>query len=360
MDSQKRQWRTLFEVSKIASIINSSLEHDEIVRRAVEYIPDAIGAEAASLILKDDQGLYFHLATGEGGDKVKKIRLKMGEGVAGWVAERGEVAIVNDPYNDPRFYEGADRQSGFTTRNILCVPLMLRDELKGVVEVINRREGDFTEDDASVLKCLSNQIAISLENSRLYQEMKSTFQSMVEVLAELIELRDHYTGGHTERVKRYSLLVGERMGLSTEETEALQLAAVLHDVGKIGVRDAILLKGGKLDAEEYKLMSMHAEFGAKVLERVENLNEVIAGIRHHHERFEGGGYPDGLKGEEIPLIARIISVTDTFDAMTTTRPYREALSPDEAVRELHREAGRQFDPEVVKVFVELYEEGVIP
>ncbi|RMG01428.1 MAG: GAF domain-containing protein, partial [Nitrospirae bacterium] len=224
MDSQKRQWRTLFEVSKIASIINSSLEHDEIVRRAVEYIPDAIGAEAASLILKDDQGLYFHLATGEGGDKVKKIRLKMGEGVAGWVAERGEVAIVNDPYNDPRFYEGADRQSGFTTRNILCVPLMLRDELKGVVEVINRREGDFTEDDASVLKCLSNQIAISLENSRLYQEMKSTFQSMVEVLAELIELRDHYTGGHTERVKRYSLLVGERMGLSTEETEALQLA----------------------------------------------------------------------------------------------------------------------------------------
>ncbi|RMG02473.1 MAG: HD domain-containing protein, partial [Nitrospirae bacterium] len=169
-----------------------------------------------------------------------------------------------------------------------------------------------------------------------------------------------YTGGHTERVKRYSLLVGERMGLSTEETEALQLAAVLHDVGKIGVRDAILLKGGKLDAEEYKLMSMHAEFGAKVLERVENLNEVIAGIRHHHERFEGGGYPDGLKGEEIPLIARIISVTDTFDAMTTTRPYREALSPDEAVRELHREAGRQFDPEVVKVFVELYEEGVIP
>ncbi len=347
----------LREVSKIASLINSSLEHDEIVERAVEYLPAVLNAEAASLILMDEEGLYFQVATGVGSQDVKKVRLKKGEGIAGWVAGKGEPLIVNAPYADPRFYRKADEQSGVRTRNIICVPLRLRDKLKGVIEVINRLDGDFQPEDIEVLQCLSNNIAVSLENARLYREMKETFQSMIEVLAELIELRDSYTGGHTERVKRYSLLIGERMGLDSRMIEALRLAAVLHDVGKIGVRDSILLKKERLDDEEYRLMSMHAQYGAKVLERVGNLDQVIEGIRHHHERYGGGGYPDGLKGDEIPVIARIISVADTFDAMTTTRPYRTALPPEEAIRELKEGAGRQFDPRVVDILIQAYREG---
>ncbi len=355
--TQKKESGQIRKISEVVALINSSLEHDEIVERAVEYLCTALNAEAASLILIDEEGLYFQVATGKDSKAVKKVRLKRGEGIAGWVAERVEPLIVNNPYSDPRFCRRADEESGFRTRNLLCVPLMLRDELKGVIEVMNRRDGDFQSGDIEVLQCLSNSIAVSLENARLYREMKETFQSMIEVLAELIELRDSYTGGHTERVKTYSLLIGERMGLDTRTVEALRLAAVLHDVGKIGVRDSILLKNESLDDEEYRLMSMHAEFGAKVLERVGNLDQVIEGIRHHHERYGGGGYPDGLKGEEIPVIARIISVADTFDAMTTTRPYRTALPPEEAIKELKEEAGRQFDPRVVDILIQAYSEG---
>ncbi len=345
----------------VSSIINSALEPDEVVRRTIEYTPEVFDSEAASLLLVDDEReeLYFTVATGDKGEAVKEIRLRIGEGVAGWVAKHKQPLIVNDTQSDKRFFKQADEKSGFVTRNILCVPVLLKEQLTGVLEVLNKADGGYTEEDLTLLKALSDQVAVALENARLYKELKDTFYSTVETLAEMIELRDPYTGGHTQRVKEYSLVIGQKLGLDKDSLEHLQLAAVLHDVGKIGIRDAVLLKQARLDDEEFKLMCQHAEFGARVLEHIRTLEAVIPGIKYHHERYDGKGYPERLKNGEIPLIARIIAVADTYDAMTTTRPYRKGLSPEVAIEELKRHAGTQFDPQVVEAFVQAYEEGMI-
>lgn len=171
------------------------------------------------------------------------------------------------------------------------------------------------------------------------------------VLAETIEKRDPYTGGHTQRVMEYSLAVGGLMGLSGEEIENLKLAAILHDIGKLGISDCILLKNGSLDRDEMQAMNRHPEYGAEILRHVKQLDQVISGVRGHHERYDGNGYPDGLKGEDIPFIARIIAVADTFDAMTTDRPYRKALSVSKAVGELTKQSGAQLDGKIVEIFV---------
>lgn len=179
--------------------------------------------------------------------------------------------------------------------------------------------------------------------------------STVTVLAEAVEKRDPYTGGHVRRVVYYSLLLGHEMGLDDEDLERLRITATLHDVGKIAVPDEVLRKPAPLDEEEIRIMRRHPEDGAAILSAVANLEHVLPGVRHHHERLDGRGYPDGLVDEQIPLAARIIAVADTYDAMTTSRPYRSALEASVAEEEIRRGAGTQFCPQVVAAFGRLVE-----
>lgn len=349
------QLNTLIELT---AIINSSLDTQEIRKRAIEAATRLSGAEAGSLILIDPstKELYFEVALGEKGNKLKEIRLKPGQGIAGWVAEHGTPVISNDVRSDPRFFKGADEKSEFTTRNLLCVPVRTKEKTLGVLQVINKKESEFTEEDLEILSALANQVAVAIENANLYKELKETFYETAQALAETIEKRDPYTGGHTKRVMNYSLAIGRMMGLDRGSLETLKLSAILHDIGKIGVRDSVLLKEGKLSPEEIEAMNLHPKHGSEILGHVRQLKDVIPGMRGHHEKWDGTGYPDGLKGEEIPLIARIIAVADTFDAMTTDRPYRRALSPEEAFSELRKFAGKQFDPQVVEAFFRAWKE----
>ena len=186
----------------------------------------------------------------------------------------------------------------------------------------------------------------SIENARLYDRLKDTFLTTVYTLAETIEKRDPYTGGHTKRVMHYSIAMGEVMGLTGKEIEKLGLSAMLHDVGKIGIRDNVLLKEDKLGDEEFRLIKMHTTYGKEVLKHVKYFKDIIPGVLNHHERYDGKGYPEGLKGEEIDIIARIIAVADAYDAMTTDRPYRKALSYKDATEEIKKCSGTQFDPEI--------------
>jgi HD-GYP domain-containing protein (c-di-GMP phosphodiesterase class II) len=189
--------------------------------------------------------------------------------------------------------------------------------------------------------------------------VRATFFSTAATLAEAIEKRDPYTGGHVRRVVAISLAVGEELDLSPEEKETLQLAAILHDVGKIGIRDGILLKHGPLTAEEMAHIRQHPDLGAEILAPIKQLEAVIPAVRHHQERCDGLGYPGGLKGDEIPLASRIIAVADAFDAMTTDRPYRPRLDDKAAAEEIQRCAGTQFDPKVVAAFIRAFEAGRI-
>ena len=208
------------------------------------------------------------------------------------------------------------------------------------------------------LACLfAGPLAHALENARLYAAQQRLYVETVTALAEAVEKRDPYTGGHLHRVVAYSLLLGRELGIDAESLERLALGATLHDIGKIGVPDQVLLKPGKLDDDEAAAMRRHPVDGAEIVSRIESLHEILPIVRSHHERIDGRGYPDSLAGDAIPLAARIVAVADTFDAMTTSRPYRQALSYEVAAQEIVRHSGEQHCATVVAAFERLFSAG---
>jgi len=346
----------------LSTILNSTLEQKEVRKRAIEAATRLTESEVGSLLLIDEEKneLFFEVALGEKGEKVKEIRLRMGEGIAGWVAKTGEPVIIDDVQNDPRFFKDADKKSSFVTRNMMCVPVKSEGKAIGVLQSINKlKGGKFTKDDLEGFISLADQVAIAIEKSRLYQELRDTFFCAAEALADAIEKRDPYTGGHTKRVLQYSVTIGKYLDLKESELERLRLAAVLHDIGKIGIEDSILRKKDKLSPDEYEMVKKHPVWGAEIMGHIKQLKDVIPGMRYHHERMDGNGYPDHLHDNEIPIIAKIISVADTFDAITTERPYQESLSVNVAFKELRGSAGTQFDSRVVEAFLKAYEAGDI-
>jgi HD-GYP domain-containing protein (c-di-GMP phosphodiesterase class II) len=358
-ESKIKQFTTLAELS---TILNSTLDQEEVRKRAMEAATRLMNCEVGSLLLLDDETneLYFEVALGEKGEKVKEVRLKVGEGIAGWVAEYGEPLLITDVSKDPRHSRKADERSEFKTRDMLCVPLKIKDKVIGVLEAINKLEREvFNNEDLELFKMLANQVAIAIDNARLYKELQETFLQTAEALADAIEKRDPYTGGHTKRVVNYSMSIVKYLDMNHEEKERIKISAILHDIGKIGIKDKILRKPSELDKDEFEEMKKHPILGQEIMEKVTQLKDVIPGMRYHHERLDGKGYPDGLSGNKIPLVAKIIAVADAFDAMTTDRPYRRALKWETAIDNLRRGSGEQFDGEVVKAFIRSYQSGDI-
>jgi len=348
-------------LNEVGNLLVSSLDQHIVRKRVMEAITKVLRVEAGSLLMVDENNkeVYFEVALGDKSDMVKEIRLKMGEGIAGWVAEHGEPLMIQDVMKDTRFYKKADKKTDFVTRNILCVPVKIKDKIIGVLQAINRIDGGFTQDDISLFEMFSNHVAIALDNARLYEDVKEAFIDIAETLAEAIEKRDPYTGGHTRRVVNYSLAIAEHMNMSEKEKEMLKFSAVLHDIGKIGVDDSVLRKHGPLTREEFNIMKKHPLYGVEILGHVKQLKDLIPGMFAHHERPDGEGYPIGLKEDEIPLTARIISAADALDAITTNRPYRKGLSLKTAVEEIKRCGGTQFDASVVEAFIKSFEKGEI-
>lgn len=350
---------TLIEVGKLLS---SKLEINSLLREITEQARRVARAEAASLMLLDEkeEELEFRIALGPAGEQVKRFKVKVGEGIAGWVAKTGEPVVVNNVHADPRFKRDIAKAIGFPTYSILAVPLKMEGKVLGVLEAINRLgEGEFTSRDVNVLMALGGQAAVAIQNARLYENLRKLFFATIDALAEAIDARDPYTHGHSRRVTDFSLAIADEMGLSDGEKEALQIAALLHDVGKIGINDNILRKPGRLSPEERREIEKHPVVGAKILSTIDLLRDIVPVVLHHHERFDGSGYPEHKSGPEVPLLARIIAVADAFDAMTSDRPYRKAMPDEEAIEEIRKEAGRQFDLEVVEAFVRAWKKGRI-
>jgi HD-GYP domain-containing protein (c-di-GMP phosphodiesterase class II) len=350
-------------LNRVGHLVNSSLDPRQVRRRTIEAAIRLLKSEAGSLLLYDRESreLYFEVALGEHEFEVEKIRLKEGEGIAGWVVKHGKPLVIDDCKRDSRWSRRVDEKSQFVTRDMICVPVFVRGGRAaiGAIQAINKRSGRFNQEDVELLVVLAGQVAVALENARLFEDVQRTFLETSEALAEAIELRDAYTGGHTRRVTEYSLATGRQLDLNDGQMEKLRLAAILHDIGKIGVDDHVLRKPGKLDREEFEQMKKHPRLGADILDHIHYLAAVLPGIRSHHERNDGRGYPDGLRKKRIPLVARIIAVADTYDAMTSDRPYRQGLSKHIAVQELIDCSGSQFDPAVVEAFLRAYRKGEI-
>ena len=237
--------------------------------------------------------------------------------------------------------------------NIAVVPVAVRGDLTGVVMVANKRAAPFEDADTEILLSVGRHAGVALENQRLQAELDGAYHQTVAVLADAIMAKDAYTRGHCDEVSGLAVRVAERMGFDVKALREIRFAALLHDVGKIGISDGILLKPGRLLPEERSIIEKHAQIGSDLIARVDALQPLIPYIRHHHERVDGTGYPDGLTGDAIPLAARIIGAVDALDAMTSPRPYRDPVSRTDALAELSRCAGAQFDARVVSVVTQL-------
>lgn len=234
--------------------------------------------------------------------------------------------------------------------NLVAIPIYVQDEFSGVIVCANK-EGGFGELDRDVLLSLGNQAGAVLKNGQLQGELRSSYLATVRVLGEALEAKDPFLRGHSEEVSGYVAAVTDRLGVDAMRREQLLFASLLHDVGKIGISERILLKPAVLTQEELDVVKLHPRIGYHIVQQVPALEPMALGILHHHERYDGQGYPSGLRGEEIPFEARIICVADAFSAMTAERPYRRRMPVAEACAELERHAGTQFDPEIVRVFV---------
>ncbi|WHH61071.1 HD domain-containing phosphohydrolase [Petroclostridium sp. X23] len=350
---KNKKIRKMVKQLEIGKKITSNIKFKSLLKEIMETVKAETNAEACSLYLIDEekQELWFEIALGEKGDKVKEIRLKIGEGIAGWVAKEGVTLNIKDVNEDARFKRDIGKKIDFKQKAMLTMPVKFKDKTIGVLQIINKKGGSiFNHYDEELLEGISSQIAIALENAILYKELHDLLVDAISSLASAIDAKDPYTKGHSQRVTEYSLEIGRELGMSDSELERLEYMGLLHDVGKIGIKDAILNKQAPLDDEEFAMMKTHTLMGEKILGSVKSLKDIIHGAKYHHEKYDGTGYCAGLKGDEIPLEARIIAVADTYDAMTTTRPYRKGLPHEVAVEEINRFAGRQFDPAVVEHF----------
>lgn len=237
-------------------------------------------------------------------------------------------------------------------------PVRVKDKVTGYVGVFRTKaENPFETGELRVLECLADELSNAATRRHLYQELREMLFSTVKSLVAAIDAKDEYTRGHSERVYRISIRIGERLGLSAEEMQTLSWSALLHDVGKIAVPERILNKPTKLTDEEFRAIQIHPERGCRVLRHIPQLRASLPAIRHHHERYDGKGYPSGMKGEDIPLLARILAVADTYDAILSARAYRPPQALDFALNEIREGAGTQFDPRAAAVFLELAAEG---
>ncbi|MFH1024033.1 MAG: HD domain-containing phosphohydrolase [Planctomycetota bacterium] len=341
-----RDLRLLLEIST-AMVAEKDL--GRLLDLIVRDTSTVMDAERCTLYLYDEdrRELVSRIALGM---EVKEIRLPADHGIAGHVAMSRDLVNIPDAYADSRFDRQWDEKSGFQTRNVLCGPLVTHEgRVVGVLQVLNKRNGAFTESDIALFTAFSAHAAVAIENASLYEEREKLLQSLIRSLAAAVDARDPVTAGHSDRVGKYATLVAEEMGLAAGERRVLDIAASLHDVGKIGVRDAVLLKAGQFTPEERQEVQGHVARTRDILNQVyfpRDLRGVVDVAGAHHERMDGSGYPLKIAGDRMPVPARILAVVDVFDALTAyDRPYKKAWTSEKAFGIL--ENTREFDPVVV-------------
>ncbi|MBN1234339.1 MAG: HD domain-containing protein [Candidatus Coatesbacteria bacterium] len=331
------------DIYKLLDLILLAATRVTQAERGSIFIVDSISNELRSYIARDSE--------------IDEIRLPKGKGISGFVAETGEIVNIVEAYKDPRFNPDIDRITGFTTKSILCAPLKgIKGNIIGVVQLLNKNNDEgFDNYDIDILQLFCSQAAVSFENAFLYQENEKTFISFLRTLAKVIDARDPVTAGHSERVAIYARRIGKAMNLSSEDLKILDYAAALHDIGKIGIRDEILLKPSPFTEKEREIIKSHALITQDILEQM-YFSAELRSIPHvascHHERIDGKGYPHQLDGESISLLAKILAVADVYDALTSyDRPYKKAFSQQEAISILLEGRGTAFDAEVVDIFI---------
>lgn len=344
--------RTLKEVlSKLASGISHLQTINTFLELTVEITVDAMEAHTGILMLVDEKtGELFVKATNRPNEKILNLRIKIGEEAVGLVAKNKKSLSI------PKLDNSEEKDNPFAPP-LLCAPLLYQDKVLGVLSVSGKAKGkNFVEEELLILNNLASQTAVAVQNELLQQDAEKTYLETISALAIAVEARDTYSRGHLDRVSVYAVKTAEKLGLDSETIKNIKYAAQLHDVGKIGIADHILKKEGPLNDDERSTMHQHAIIGEGIIKPLRSLSNLCEFVRHHHEWIDGSGYPDKLKGDQISLGAKLLSVVDSFDAMTSDRPYRKGLSFDAAKEELKKYKGIRYDSKVVEAFLSVIED----
>ncbi len=331
--SRKLSEADRFEILSIGAKLNSEKSLEILLQEIQMSICTFLKAEAASIFIYNevDDVMNFLSLTGGAKEIIKAINVPM-DSIAGTVYTTEESKIINNVKAYSGHFKGTDEKSGFKTENILAVPLKTEKKI-GVLEVVNKFEDSFDERDLEaaelISKIISFKIASEYDRKKLYEQMKATIES----ISTAIDLRDNYTHRHSRNVAELSKRIAELYGLDKTGTDEIEISALLHDIGKIGIKDSVLLKPGKLSEEEYQSIKEHPTIGKRILEGNSVISEsILRGIGEHHEKLNGSGYPNKLKGDEIHIYAKIITVADIFDALVNKRVYKDKMDLETVLR----------------------------
>jgi len=359
--------REAVSLYKVSEAIAASLSLEEVLATIGDTALHELKGDLVSTWLDDGEGGYFErqrlvqprdgtspAPPGRGQDLGVTSSAPPGRGHYGSLAPQVFVdyyaansGLLEQGSRGGRFFSGAP---GLSPVSLLSVPLKMKARLLGWISVVSfTKQKRFNEGHRKLLSIVGSRAAAAIENARLYEDLRATFQQTIQGLARAIDKMDRYTAGHSERVAMYATYLAVRLGLAPEVIEIVRQSALMHDIGKIGCV-MNLNKPGKLTQDEYEVFKRHPAYGRDILDPIKFLHPLIPGVHLHHERWDGRGYPLGLKGNDVPLIARIIAVADTYDAMTSDRAYRRALPHEVAVGEIERCSGSQFDPEMAHSF----------
>lgn len=341
---EKEKFATLFEASQL---IAASWDLKQVLPKIMELANKLVEFKTGRILLPEKGYLIVRYTYGYDKNKTNVSKIKFGEGVTGTAALNREIIIIEDVTKDSRYIKEIEG-----TRAEVAVPLIYQGKLLGILDIQHTKPFpwlEYHEDIFDVLVLFANFAAVVIHNSITYTELKNSYVSVIKVLAKAIDAKDPYTHGHCERVKDISLEIGRTLGLDPQDLEELEFAALLHDIGKIGLPEAILYKPGLLSPVEFEAIKSHPSIGANLIGEIPFLERIKRIIEQHHERIDGTGYPRGIKGRQMDFLAKIIGVADAIDAMRTKRPYRSAQNGLYILDELERCKGTQFDPLVTDV-----------
>jgi putative nucleotidyltransferase with HDIG domain len=366
MQSKESQLKALME---IGSVINSSLGRKRVLEEVMDSLIKLMRAERGFLILLDPRDGKWKAETSRGIDQINldQEAFEVSRTIVRKVADTGKPVLTTNAQQDPRF-GGQESVIAFHLRSILCAPLKLKDKLIGVLYVDNRvRTGIFQESDLSLITAFADQAAVAINNADLIENLKQTnfqleaanielgiaYEATLRGWVRALDIRDKETEGHTQRVTVLTQRLAQKMGVGRDALEHITRGALLHDIGKMAISDEILRKRGSLTPEERAVMEEHPVYAYQMLSPIEFLRPALDIPYCHHEKWDGTGYPRRLRGEEIPFAARIFSVIDVWDALTSERPYHKALPHHEVRQKIKADADRHFDPRVVEAFMDL-------
>ena len=351
----QRMLQKMERLMEINVTLNSTLELNQVLDLIIAKAVEMLDCEAGSILLynKEKNALCFAASTSADSKALAGIPVPLTDSLAGAIFTKNQPLVVRNVAKDIRHNASVAAQINFQTRSLLGVPMHIQERMTGVLEALNKKQGTFTDEDVKILTAIASQAAVAIENAQLVQALQESYESTLEGWAAALDLRDKETEGHSQRVTLLAVCRARELGVSKEALTYLRQGALLHDIGKMAVPDRILHKHGPLTEEEKAIMRQHPVNAYNMLYPIAYLRSALEIPFCHHEKWDGSGYPRGLKGEEIPLAARIFTIIDVWDALRSNRPYRKAWSVQKTIAYIQGEAGKSFDPHIVKTFVEV-------